>query len=66
MAAGIMAWLVALARRGAVVLIGDPGRSYLPRSLLDPVASYAVPVTRSLEDQDIKHTSVWRFRDPAA
>ncbi|MCZ8107364.1 MAG: 50S ribosomal protein L11 methyltransferase, partial [Burkholderiales bacterium] len=31
MAARVSDWLGALARRGAVVLVGDPGRSYLPR-----------------------------------
>ena len=55
-------WLSSLSRRGAVVLIGDPGRSYLPKARLDPLATYAVPVTRALEDAEIKRTSVWRFR----
>lgn len=66
MAAAIMAWLATLAERGATVLIGDPGRSYLPRTQLETLVTYAVPVTRSLEDQDIKQTSVWRFRQQAA
>jgi predicted nicotinamide N-methyase len=55
-------WLLALARRGATVLIGDPGRSYLPLDRLEPLARYEVPVTRSLEDADVKRSSVWRFR----
>jgi predicted nicotinamide N-methyase len=54
-------WLLALSRRGATVLIGDPGRSYLPKDRLEPIAVYQVPVTRSLEDAEIKKTSVWRF-----
>jgi predicted nicotinamide N-methyase len=62
MAARATGWLQGLARRGALVLIGDPGRSYLARDLLEPIASYSVPVTRSLEDTDIKQSSVWRFR----
>jgi predicted nicotinamide N-methyase len=45
--------------RGALVLIGDPGRSYLPRGRLVARAEYRVPVTRDLEDADIKHTTVW-------
>ncbi|MDB5590849.1 methyltransferase [Enterovirga sp.] len=57
------AWLHALARRGATVLIGDPGRSYLPVARLAEMASYCVPVTRSLEDAEIKLTRVWRFAD---
>jgi predicted nicotinamide N-methyase len=55
-------WLLALARRGATVLIGDPGRSYLPLDRLESLARYEVPVTRSLEDAEVKQTSVWRFR----
>jgi predicted nicotinamide N-methyase len=58
----VMAWLSGLSGRGATVLIGDPGRSYLPKDRLEAVASYQVPVTRSLEDSDIKQSSVWRFR----
>ncbi len=61
-AARVTAWLRGLAARGAHVLIGDPGRSYLARDLLHPIATYSVPVTRSLEDADIKRSSVWRFR----
>ena len=58
----VTAWLVSLHARGAVVLVGDPGRSYLPRERLEPLATYEVPVTRSLEDAEVKRTSVWRFR----
>ncbi|MBF9232717.1 class I SAM-dependent methyltransferase [Microvirga alba] len=55
-------WLFGLSERGATVLIGDPGRSYLPKDRLERLALYEVPVTRTLEDSDIKKTSVWRFR----
>lgn len=54
-------WLGGLARRGALVLIGDPGRSYLPKERLTLLATYEVRVTRELEDADIKKTSVWRL-----
>jgi predicted nicotinamide N-methyase len=54
-------WLFVLARRGAIVLIGDPGRSYLPKDRLERLAEYEVPVTRALEDAEIKRSSVWRF-----
>jgi len=56
-------FLAARAQRGATVLIGDPGRSYLPRDRLRRVAEYRVPVTRELEDVEIKHTAVWALRD---
>jgi predicted nicotinamide N-methyase len=62
MAERVIAWLSALEARGATVLIGDPGRSYLPRERLEVLATYAVPVTRSLEDAEIKQSSVWRLR----
>jgi predicted nicotinamide N-methyase len=62
LAARVVAWLEGLARRGALVLVGDPGRSYLPRERLEALATYEVPVTRTLEDADIKRTSVWGFR----
>jgi predicted nicotinamide N-methyase len=58
----VVAWLQALGRRGATVLIGDPGRSYLPKDALEALKTYEVPVTRSLEDAEIKRSSVWRFR----
>jgi predicted nicotinamide N-methyase len=58
----VVAWLDRLARRGATVLIGDPGRSYLPRERLKSVATYEVPVIRALEDSEVKRSSVWRFR----
>ena len=62
MAARMTDWLAGLAARGAVVLIGDPGRSYLARDRLESLAEYRIPVTRDLEDADIKRTNVWRFR----
>jgi predicted nicotinamide N-methyase len=56
-----MDWLASLARRGASVLIGDPRRSYLPLERLECVIEYSVPVTRELEDSEIKRTGVFRF-----
>ncbi|MFG1186854.1 methyltransferase [Xanthobacter aminoxidans] len=56
----VFAWLLALAARGATVLIGDPGRTYLPKDRLEKLAEYSVPVTRELEDMEIKRTAVWR------
>jgi predicted nicotinamide N-methyase len=53
------AFLSRHAARGATVLIGDPGRSYLPKDRLIRLAEYQVPVTRELEDMEIKRTSVW-------
>lgn len=62
LAARVFFWLEMSAARGAQVLIGDPGRSYLPRNCLEKLAEYGVPVTRELEDAEIKQTAVWRPR----
>lgn len=48
--------------RPKTVLIGDPGRAYLPQDKLVKTATYAVPVSRDLEDAEIKQTSVWTLR----
>lgn len=55
----VLMWLVAAKANGAHVLIGDPGRSYLPKDKLTKLAEYNVPVTRDLEDAEIKRTAVW-------
>jgi predicted nicotinamide N-methyase len=62
MAARVTDWLDGLRQRGALVFIGDPGRSYLAKDRLEALAEYRVPVTRSLEDAEIKVSKVWRFR----
>ena len=58
----LLAWFRMLAGAGATILIGDPGRTYLPKDALQELAIYQVPVTRALEDQEIKTTRVWRLR----
>lgn len=45
---------------GCSVYIGDPRRSYFPEGKFTPLAEYQVPVTRELEDFEIKRTTVWR------
>jgi predicted nicotinamide N-methyase len=55
----VMAWLAAAKAQGATVLIGDPGRSYFPKTGLTKLAEYQVPTTRELEDFEIKKTAVW-------
>lgn len=62
LAGELIVWLGNLSRGGVEVLIGDPGRAYLPKDRLEQLASYEVPVTRALEDADVKRTNVWRFR----
>ncbi|CAN7522495.1 class I SAM-dependent methyltransferase [Neorhizobium tomejilense] len=60
-AAALIPWLTRLASEGKLVLVGDPGRSYLPKDRLKSLAVYQVPVTRALEDSEVKETTVWRF-----
>jgi len=43
------------------VLLGDPGRSYFPKTGLTRLALYSVPTTRELEDREIRETGVWRL-----
>jgi predicted nicotinamide N-methyase len=61
LAARVFPWLARLAERGRTVLVGDPGRSYLPRADLEALATYTVPVTRELEDDAVKRSTVWRL-----
>jgi predicted nicotinamide N-methyase len=57
----VLAFLEAAWRQGAAVLVGDPRRSYFPKERFEAVAEYSVPVTRDLEDMEIKRTAVWRL-----
>lgn len=57
----LVPWFTALAEKSVTVLVGDPGRAYLPKDRLELLATYQVPVTRALEDSDVKKTTVWRF-----
>ena len=55
----VLSWLGQARERGVLVLIGDPGRTYFPRTGLEFLAEYQVPTTRELEDLEIKRSSVW-------
>lgn len=57
----LLPWFRALRAAGTEVLVGDPGRAYLPKTGLTALATYEVPVTRVLEDAEVKRTTVWRF-----
>jgi predicted nicotinamide N-methyase len=60
LAARLTAWLRRLARAGATVLLGDPGRSYVPTSGLVAQARYTVATSRELEDRESREGVVWR------
>ena len=55
----VVPWLRAAAARGTRVLLGDPGRHYLPREGLEPVATLDLPTTRDLEGVLVKRARVY-------
>lgn len=62
----ILPWFQQLSQNGTKILIGDPGRSYLPMAHLTEQMRYQVPVTRALEDAEIKQTIVWKLNASAS
>lgn len=44
---------------GARVLVGDPGRAYLPQGRFTALASYGVPSSLALEGTAVKQATVW-------
>lgn len=56
LAARVLAWLRTF---DGTVLLGDPGRDYLPRQGLVEVGVYEIPTTRELEGVTVKRTRVF-------
>ena len=65
LAARLLAWLRAAHAQGTRVLLGDPGRLYLPAEGLVELAAYAVPTSRELEDAEVKRGAVYTLPDAA-
>jgi len=61
MSAMVLPWLRAHARAGRLVLVGDPGRAYLPASGLEPLFEVEVPTSREWESRDARLTRVLRL-----
>ncbi|MEU4556837.1 50S ribosomal protein L11 methyltransferase [Actinoplanes sp. NPDC023936] len=59
MAGRVLPFLRRAAGRGSLVLVGDPGRAYLPEGLIRR-AVYDVPVSEALESVAIRRTTVWQ------
>jgi predicted nicotinamide N-methyase len=59
LATRLTAWLRGLAKAGVTVLLGDPGRSYVPTSGLVAQARYTVATSRELEDRESREGVVW-------
>ena len=64
MARRVLPWLRSLAAAGAEVWLADPGRAYAPSGGFEPVARVSVPVTRELEDRDVREVTVSRLLPP--
>ena len=60
MAASLLPWLAAAAASGIRVLLGDPGRAYLPAGL-ERLATYRVTTSRELESAATKDVGVYTF-----
>ena len=65
MARRVEEFLDAAVAAGVEVLVGDPGREYLPRRRCTALGRYEVPGTADLEGRDTTVATVWRFEDPA-
>jgi predicted nicotinamide N-methyase len=63
-AARIMPWLERARDRGITILVGDPGRRYLPTGTLSELAEYEVRTTTDLEDMEL--TRAWVYTFPAS
>jgi predicted nicotinamide N-methyase len=66
LAARVLPWLRRAHDRGIDVLVGDPGRRYLPNSELVELASYQVRTTTELDDLELKEGRVYRMRRDTA
>jgi predicted nicotinamide N-methyase len=58
----VLPWLHLARASGIDVLVGDPGRRYLPTGELVELAAYEVRTTTELEDLELKEGRVYRLR----
>lgn len=62
LAGRVLPWLQRAGRRGVDILVGDPGRRYLPTDELVELAAYDVRTTTELEDLELKEGRVYALR----
>ena len=58
----VLRWLRSSATAGAEVWLADPGRAYAPADGLIELGRYEVPVSRELEDRDVRETVIWQVQ----
>lgn len=62
----VLPWLRRAAGNGTRVLVGDPGRRYLPAGDLIPLAGYDVETTTELEDRPVLRARVFTLAGSAS
>lgn len=56
----VLAWLRQLARRGALVLVGDPQRGYLDTRALEQIAELDAPSDVDVDGKYLRRTGIYR------
>jgi len=57
----LLRWLRLCASEGITVLMGDPGRAYVPEEGVERLAALTVPTSRELEDKDSREVTIWHI-----
>lgn len=65
MAERVLAWLKRCRDKGATIILGDPGRAYLPGSGLVRLGSYTIPCSLELEDRTSREAAIYTLGRPA-
>jgi len=61
MADRVFGFLRRAARAGALVLVGDPGRAFVPRDRMTALTTMDVAVPEALESMTVKHTTIYQL-----
>lgn len=64
MAERVLAWLKRCRDKGATIILGDPGRAYLPGSGLVRLGSYTIPCSLELEDRTSREAAIYTLERP--
>lgn len=59
MAERVFTWLKRCRDKGATIILGDPGRAYLPESGLVRLDSYTIPCSLELEDRTSREAVIY-------